>query len=78
MNEHIKGSNPKLILAVQMLCIGIVLLVLGIIVILLSPQRLMTPLFQRWSIISNVAIALVGLGFAIGGFIRYKKVKKSS
>ncbi len=69
-------TNPKLIVAVQMLCIGIVLLVLGIVVVLRSPVGTMTPLFRSWSIISNGAIILTGAAFTVGGIIRYRRIKQ--
>jgi len=76
MNESDNNAtNPKLIVAVQMLCIGIVLLVLGAAVIVMSPIGRMTPTFRIWSIISNGSIILAGLGFTIGGLLRYRKVK---
>jgi len=70
-----KGSNPKKILAAQMLSIGIVLLVLGIVVFLLSPLKVMTPVVRTWSLISNGSIILTGIAFAIGGFVRHKNLK---
>jgi Na+/phosphate symporter len=75
MTEH-KGSNPKKILAVQMLMIGIVLLVLGIMVSLLSPLKAMTPVVRTWSLLSNASIILTGLAFTIGGLVRNKKLKQ--
>lgn len=75
MNDENKGSNPKLIVAVQMLCIGIVLLILGTTVILISPVKTMTPLFRLWSWTSNGSIVLSGAAFAAGGLIRYKRAK---
>jgi nitrate reductase gamma subunit len=77
MNEEYKGVNPKLVIAVQMLCIGIVLLILGITVFLLSPIRAMEPFIRTQSLISNGSISLVGIAFTIGGFFRLKKVKKA-
>lgn len=74
MNE-LKGSNPKKILAVQMLMIGIVLLVLGIVVFLLSPLKAMTPVVRTWSLVSNGSIVLTGLAFSIGGLVRHKNLK---
>lgn len=68
------ASNPKLILAVQMLCIGIVLIILGVAVILRSPLGAMAPVFRFWSVASNAAILLAGLAFTAGGVVKYRKV----
>ncbi len=76
MNKEPQGTNPKLIVAIQMLCIGIVLLALGIVVFLLSPLKTMEPFIRTQSWISNGSIVVTGLAFAIGGWIRLKKVKK--
>jgi hypothetical protein len=76
MNDEYKGANPKLIVAIQMLCIGIVLLVLGIVVFLLSPLKTMEPFIRTQAWISDGSIVVTGLAFAIGGWVRYKKVKK--
>jgi hypothetical protein len=35
----------------------------------------MTPTYRFWSIASNGSIILAGLGFAVGGIIRHRKVK---
>jgi hypothetical protein len=75
--EEKKGANPKLIVAVQMLSIGVILLILGLIVLFLSPIRTMAPYFRISSVVSNGSIILVGLGFTIGGFIRLKRLKKA-
>jgi hypothetical protein len=78
MEDQNNDTNPKLIVAVQMLCIGIVLLVLGLAVTVLSPLGKMTPTFRFWSIASNGSIILAGLGFTIGGIIRHRKVKSQA
>jgi len=75
--EEKKGADPKLIVAVQMLSIGIILLILGLIVLFLSPIRTMAAYFRISSLVSNGSIILVGLGFAVGGFIRLKRLKKA-
>jgi sterol desaturase/sphingolipid hydroxylase (fatty acid hydroxylase superfamily) len=78
MEDQKTDTNPKLIVAVQMLCIGVVLLVLGLAVTLLSPLGKMTPIYRFWSIASNGSIILAGLGFTIGGILRHRKVKSES
>jgi cytochrome c oxidase subunit IV len=75
--EEKKGADPKHIVAIQMLSIGVILLILGLIVFFLSPIRFMAPYFRISSLISNTSIILAGLGFAIGGFIRLKRLKKA-
>lgn len=75
--EEKKGVDPKRIVAVQMFSIGVILFILGIIVLALSPIRSMTPFIRANSIISDGCIIGVGLGFAIGGFIRLKRLKKA-
>lgn len=69
-------SNPKLLLAVQMLCIGVVLFVLGIAVVLQSPLGRMSPAFRFWSIASNGSIILTGLAFGIGGAVKYARCRR--
>lgn len=71
-----KDADPKMIVAVQMLSIGIVLVFLGMIVFLLSPISRMEPFIRICSIASNSSITLLGLFLVIGGFLRYKKAKK--
>lgn len=75
--EKKKGADPKLIVAVQMTSIGIILIILGITVFLLSPIRAMEPFIRLASIISNSSITAVGLFFAVWGFIRYRRVKRA-
>ncbi len=79
--EEKKGADPKIIVAVQMTSIGIVLMILGITVFLLSPldqaiNPRMIPFIRMCSIISNGCITFLGVAFAIGGVVRYKRAKK--
>ena len=79
--EEKKGANPKIIVAVQMTSIGIILIILGITVFLLSPldpllNPRMTPFIRTCSIISNGTITVVGVLFAIGGLIRFRRTKR--
>ncbi len=74
--EKKKGANPKLIVAVQMLSIGIILIILGFTVFILSLLSRMEPFIRVYSIMSNGSIICIGLFFAIGGLIRYKHVKR--
>ncbi len=79
--EEQKGANPKIIVATQMTSIGVILIILGITVFILSPldpaiNPRMTPFIRMCSIISNSSITLVGVAFAIGGLIRFKRAKK--
>jgi len=81
--EEKKGADPKLIVAVQMLSIGIILIILGVTVFILSPldqmvNPRMTPYIRMCSIISNTGITLIGVAFAIGGVVRYKRAKKKA
>jgi len=75
--EEKKSVDPKLIVAIQMFSIGIILLILGVLVLVLSPIRSMVPFIRASSLISNGSIILVGLGFSIGGYIRLKRLKKT-
>lgn len=77
--EERKGADPKLIVAVQMTSIGAILLILGLTVLLMSlgPLRSMEHFIRACAIASDCSIILVGLFFAIGGFIRLKRVKKA-
>jgi hypothetical protein len=34
----------------------------------------MTPLFRTWSVVSNGAIILAGIAFAVGGVIRFRRL----
>ncbi len=79
--EEQKGANPKLIVAVQMVSIGIILIVLGITAFILSPldplvNPRMTPSIAMWSVISNSSMTILGVVFAIAGLIRHARAKK--
>lgn len=79
--EEQKGANPKLIVAVQMTCIGIILIILGITAFLLSPldplvNPRMTPSIQMWSVISNGSMTILGVVFTIGGLVLHSRAKK--
>jgi hypothetical protein len=71
------GANPKLIVAVQMLSIGIILLVLGVVTFCLSPVAKMEPFIRLTFLISMGGIIAVGLAFGIGGGILYRRARKS-
>jgi hypothetical protein len=71
------GADPKLIVAVQMLSIGIILLVLGLVTLILSPFAKMDPFIRLTFVISMGGIIAVGLAFGIGGGILYRRAKKS-
>ncbi len=82
--EETKGANPKIIVAVQMTSIGVILIILGATVTILSLLSMSgvaetinpwTPYIKTCSHISNVAIILLGVVFLIGGIIRHKQVK---
>jgi hypothetical protein len=73
--DNPKGANPKLLLAVQMLLIGLVLVILGLTVFWLSPLSQMEPFMRKMSWLSDLSIILVGLAFTIGGLVKYRKVK---
>jgi len=75
--EEKKGADPNLIVAVQMLSIGIILLVLGIVTFLLSPVSRMEPFIRLTFLISMGSIVAVGAGFGIGGAVRYRRAKKA-
>lgn len=74
--EDKKGANPELIVAVQMLSIGVILLILGLVVLILSPTARMEPFIRSAFLISMGSIILVGLFFAVGGILRYARAKK--
>lgn len=79
--EEKKGADPKVIVAVQMLSIGVILIVLGLTVFILSPldstvNPRMSSYIRMCSIISNSGITILGVLFAIGGLVRYKRAKK--
>ena len=77
MTEEKKGADPKLIVTVQMLSIGIILLILGLVVLFVSPLRSMDHFVRLTFLISEASIIIVGLAFAIGGGIRYKRAKRA-
>jgi hypothetical protein len=79
--EENKGADPKLIVAVQMTSIGVILIILGVAVFLLSPldpavNPRMTSYIRMCSIISNATITLLGVAFAVGGLIRHHEIAK--
>ncbi len=85
--EERKGADPKIIVAVQMTSIGIILMILGLTVFILSMLSMAslsptpnpwTPYLKTCSIISNVGITLLGVAFAIGGVVRFKQAKKQA
>ncbi len=85
--EERKGADPKIIVAVQMTSIGIILIILGLTVFILSMLSMAglsptpnpwTPYLKTCSIISNVGITLLGVAFAIGGVVRFKQAKKQA
>jgi hypothetical protein len=80
-----KGADPKLIVAVQMTSIGVILIILGVTVFILSLLSMTgvtqthnpwTPYVKACSIVSNVTITLLGVAFAIGGLVRHHEVAK--
>lgn len=77
MMEENKGANPKLIVAVQMLSIGIILLILGFVVLVVSDIGAMERVIRLTFIISMGSIIFVGLCFAVGGILRYLRVKRA-
>ncbi|UCF43407.1 MAG: hypothetical protein JSV99_00295 [Planctomycetota bacterium] len=85
--EEKKGADPKIIVAVQMTSIGVILIILGLAVFILSMLSITglsatanpwTPNIKTCSIISNGVITLIGVGFAIGGVVRLKRAKKQA
>ncbi len=84
MDER-KGADPKVIVAVQMTSIGVILIILGLAVFVLSmlsmsgavpTDNAWTPYIKTCSVISNTGIILLGVAFAIGGVARFKQAKK--
>ena len=80
-----KGADPKVIVAVQMTSIGVILIILGLTVFVLSmlsmsgsvpTDNAWTPYIKTCSVISNTGIILLGVAFAIGGVARIKRAKK--
>jgi high-affinity Fe2+/Pb2+ permease len=83
--EEKKGANPKIIVAVQMTSIGVILIILGLTVFVLSMLTMAgaAPTDNAWmpymkicSVISNGGITILGVAFAIGGAARFKRAKK--
>jgi uncharacterized membrane protein len=83
--EEEKGANPKIIVAVQMTSIGVILMILGLTVFVLSMLSMAgsvptdnpwTPYIKTCSVISNTGIILLGVAFAVGGIARFKQAKK--
>lgn len=83
--EERKGADPKIIVAVQMTSIGVILIILGLVVFVLSmlsmagsvpTDNVWTPYIKMCSVISNAGITLLGVAFAIGGVARFKRAKK--
>lgn len=83
--EERKGADPKIIVAVQMTSIGVILIILGLTVFILSmlsmagavpTDNAWMPYIKMCSVISNVGITLLGVAFAIGGIARFKQAKK--
>jgi len=83
--EERKGADPKIIVAVQMTSIGIILIIFGLTVFVLSMLSMAgsvptdnpwTPYTKTCSVISNTGITLLGVAFAIGGVARFKQAKK--
>jgi len=77
MTEEYKGADPKILVAEQMISIGIILLVLGVAVFLLSPLGKMTPFLRLCSVLTNSSLVVSGLLFGLGGVVRLKKAKKA-
>jgi hypothetical protein len=84
--EQEKGADPKIIVAVQMTSIGIILIILGLTVFVLSfismsglasTANPWTPYIKICAIISNSCITLLGIAFTIGGLVRHKRAKKN-
>jgi hypothetical protein len=83
--EQQKGADPKIIVAVQMTSIGVILIILGLAVFILSMLSITgrfatanpwTPNIKTCLMISIAVITLVGVGFAIGGVALLKRAKK--
>ncbi|HOI44060.1 MAG TPA: hypothetical protein PLX50_00455 [Candidatus Aminicenantes bacterium] len=75
MMEQNQGANPKKIVAVQMLSIGVILFILGVTVLLQSPFGRMEPFVRLCSILSTGAIITAGVLFSVGGYFRLKKAR---
>lgn len=77
MTEQPQGADPRLLVAIQMISIGIILLVIGVTVFLLSPLGKMTPFIRLCSVLTNSSMVVTGLLFGLGGYFRLRKVKKA-
>jgi hypothetical protein len=71
-----QGADPKLIVAVQMLSIGLILLILAGVVLWLSPVGRMDSFIRLTFLLSMGSILLVGGGFAVAGAIRYRRARR--
>jgi hypothetical protein len=76
MTEEYKGADPKFLVAIQMIAIGIILFILGVTVFLLSPLGKMAPFVRLCSVLTNSGLVVTGLLFWLGGYFRLKKAKK--
>jgi hypothetical protein len=85
--EERKGADPKIIVGIQMTSIGIILIILGLTVFILSMLSMagLSPTPNPWTpniktclIISIGLITLIGACFAIGGVVRLKQAKKQA
>ncbi|MEW5901849.1 MAG: hypothetical protein AB1715_10340 [Acidobacteriota bacterium] len=74
--EEQKGADPKIIVAVQMLSIGLILLVLGLVTLVLSPVRAMEPFLCLTFLVSMAGIIFVGVFFSVAGSVLYRRAKK--
>ena len=77
MTEEYKGADPKLLVAIQMIAVGIILLILGVTVFLLSPLGKMAPFIRLCSLLTNSSLIVTGLLFWLGGYFRLRKVKQA-
>lgn len=75
--EAKKGANPELIVAVQMLSIGVILLILGLAVLFVSSPQSMAPFVRLAFLLSVGSIICVGLAFGLGGILRFKKARRA-
>ena len=72
MTEEYQGADPRLLVAVQMISVGIILLILGVTVFLLSPLGKMTPFVRLCSVLTNSSLMVTGLLFGLGGYFRLR------
>ena len=71
-----KLNRTEIIISTQMLSIGIILTIFGLIVVIFSPFKTMKPYIRMWALISDFGIVGLGLIFTIVGWVRSKKAKK--